>query len=67
MKTQTKEILPSLPTTFELNYYSNEKPTTEGARLNRPEKEDVFYASPVISVMASRNTTLTTNACRNYI
>lgn len=64
-----QEILLLLSSTFELNYYSNAKTTTEGriASESAPEKGDVFYAFLVVSVMASRNTTLTTNVCWNYI
>lgn len=52
---ETKEIQLSLPTSFELNYYLNEKPKRESilrgcVRLSiQQEEEDVFYASPAIS------------------
>jgi hypothetical protein len=52
--------MPAVPTTFELNYYSNEKAAGRGcvveSATRQQEEEDVFYASSVISGIASRHT-----------
>lgn len=53
METQTQnEILPNVPTTFKLNYYSNEKPKTGGETapptlLNLQEKK-IYFTFPLL-------------------
>lgn len=61
METQTQnEIQPNVPTTFELNYYSNEKPKIDGGTRIRQcwmqnavklaaKEEDLFYISLAVS------------------